>query len=53
MKKLRLVLREMLHLIWKEKLLFLLPILVALALLAFFVYQLGPAVIVSFIYAGL
>jgi hypothetical protein len=53
MKKTLHILRETIHLIRKEKLMFLLPLLVALAVLAFFVYQLGPTVIVSFIYAGL
>ena len=53
MRKLRFILRETLHLIRKEKLAFLAPILLVLALLAFFAYQLGPTVFISFIYAGL
>ncbi len=44
--------REMFYMIKKQKLYFLLPILVVLALLAFLVYYIGPAVIISFIYAG-
>jgi hypothetical protein len=53
MKKTLHILKEILHLVRKEKLMFLLPLLLMLALLAFFAYQLGPTVIVSFIYAGL
>ena len=47
------ILRETLHLVKKHKFYFLLPILIALALLAFLAYQVGPAVAISFIYAGL
>ncbi|MFA5137964.1 MAG: hypothetical protein WC728_01935 [Elusimicrobiota bacterium] len=53
MKKTWHIIKETLYLVRKEKLMFLLPLLLVLALLAFFAYQLGPTVIVSFIYAGL
>lgn len=42
----------MLILIKKHKLSFLAPLLLILAFLAILVYYIGPAVIVSFIYAG-
>lgn len=53
MKKILFILREMGHLIRKNKLYFLSPVLIVLALLAFLVYYIGPAAIVSFIYAGI
>lgn len=52
MKKVLYILKEMLHLIRRHRLAFLAPIFITLALLAFLVYYLGPAVIISFIYAG-
>ena len=53
MKKILYILKEMLYMIRKEKLFFLLPIFIALALLAFLIYQIGPAIVVTFIYAGI
>jgi len=52
MKKVIYILKEMLHMIRRHKLAFLTPIFIMLALLAFLVYYIGPAVIISFIYAG-
>jgi hypothetical protein len=52
MKKILYILKEMLYLIKNHKLYILCPILIILAILAFLVYYIGPAVIVSFIYAG-
>lgn len=52
MKKILYILKEMFYLIRSHKLYFICPILIILALLAFLVYYIGPAVIVSFIYAG-
>jgi len=52
MKKVMYILKEMFYLIRKHKLYFLTPIFIILALLAFFVYHVGPAAVVSFIYAG-
>ncbi len=46
------MLREMAHLIRVHKVYFIAPICLVLALLAFLVYYIGPAVIISFIYAG-
>lgn len=43
---------EMLLMIKEYKFYFLAPILIALAILAFVVYYVGPAVVVSFMYAG-
>ena len=53
MKKLLLICREGYHLVKRHKLYFLAPLLIALALLTFLIIELGPAAIVSFIYAGL
>jgi hypothetical protein len=53
MKKVILILRQMLVLIKKHKLSFLAPLFIILAILAFLVYYIGPAVIISFIYAGI
>ncbi|MBN1334751.1 MAG: hypothetical protein JXB39_02190 [Deltaproteobacteria bacterium] len=53
MRKFILVLRETAHLIWRNKLWFLAPILLSLALITFLVYTLGPAAVVSFLYAGI
>jgi hypothetical protein len=47
------ILRETLHLVKKHKYYFLLPILLALVILTILAYQVGPAVAVSFVYAGL
>lgn len=52
MKKVIYILKEMLRMIRKHKLSFLAPLFIILAILAFLVYYIGPAVIVSFIYAG-
>ena len=52
MNKVIYILMEMAHLIKKNKFYFIAPLLVALALLAFLVYYIGPSVIISFIYAG-
>lgn len=51
-EKLRYLFTETFHLIRKHKLFFFAPLFIMLALLAFLVYYIGPAVIVSFIYAG-
>jgi hypothetical protein len=53
MRKLMLILRETLVLVRNNKVWFLLPILVGLALLAFLVYTLGPVAMVTFLYAGI
>jgi hypothetical protein len=53
MRKLLLILRETLVLVRNNKVWFLLPILVGLALLAFLVYTLGPVAMVTFLYAGI
>ena len=52
MKKIFYILKELMYLVKEHKLYFLLPILVVLALISFLVYYIGPAAIVSFIYAG-
>ncbi|HOK38270.1 MAG: DUF5989 family protein [Bacteroidales bacterium] len=52
MRKVAYILKEMFRMIRKHKLSFLAPLFIILALLAFLVYYIGPAVIVSFIYAG-
>ena len=53
MTKILYILKEMFYLINKHKFYFLAPILIILALLAILVYYIGPAAIVSFIYAGI
>lgn len=46
------IMKEMLAMIRKHKFYFIAPMLFVLALIAFLVYYIGPAVLVSFIYAG-
>lgn len=53
MKKFLYILRESFQLIRRHKLYFFTPILIMLAVLALLAYELGPAIVVSFIYAGL
>ena len=53
MKKILYILKEMFYLVKKHKLAYLLPIFIVLILLTFLVYYIGPAVITSFIYAGI
>ena len=52
-RKVLYILKEMFHMINRQKLYFLIPIFIILAFLAFLVYYIGPAVIISFIYAGI
>ncbi len=53
MNKISYVFKEMVYLIKKHKLAFLLPIFIVLALLVFLAYYIGPAIVTSFIYAGI
>lgn len=52
-RKIGYIFREMWYMIRKEKIYFVAPLLLMLALLAVFVYYIGHSVIVTFIYAGL
>lgn len=52
LRKVKYLLGEMLYLVKKHKLYALLPLLITLALLGFLFYHAGPAVVISFIYAG-
>ena len=52
MRKIRFILKEMMLMIRKHRIRMIAPILIIMAVLAFLVYYIGPAVIVSFIYAG-
>ncbi len=52
MGKLTLLFRELFALVRRNKMYFLAPILIFLALLAFLVYSLGPVAVVTFLYAG-
>jgi len=52
MKKIFFIFKEMKFMIRKHKFYIITPILIILAILAFLIYYIGPAVIVSFIYAG-
>ncbi|MFH0753812.1 MAG: hypothetical protein V2A70_04540 [Candidatus Omnitrophota bacterium] len=53
MKKLKYVLGQMANLIKKHKLAFLLPIFIVLAVLVLLAYYIGPAIVTTFIYAGI
>lgn len=53
MQKVLYMLKEMFRMIRKHKLYFAAPIFITLAFLAFLVYYIGPAAIVSFLYAGI
>ncbi|MEI8011967.1 MAG: DUF5989 family protein [Candidatus Omnitrophota bacterium] len=53
MNKVRYVFKEMVYLIKKHKLAFLLPIFIVLALLVFLACYVGPAAVTMFIYAGI
>ena len=53
MNKIRYVFQEMFYLIKKHKMAFLLPIFIVLALLVFLACYVGPAVVTTFIYAGI
>jgi len=52
MRKVAYILKQMWVLIKKHKLSFFAPLFIILAILAILIYYIGPAVIVSFIYAG-
>ena len=52
LNKLSYILKEAFYMVKKHKFYFIAPIVIILALLAFLVYYIGPAVIYSFIYAG-
>jgi hypothetical protein len=47
------ILAECRELVRRHRLYFLAPLLIALAVLSFLVFQIGPALIVAFVYAGL
>lgn len=53
MRKAWIILRESLLLVRRNKAWFLAPLLLTLALLALLVYTLGPAAVISFLYAGI
>ena len=53
MSKISYILKEMGHMIKKEKMYFIAPILILFAVIAFLAYHIGPAIIISFIYAGI
>lgn len=46
------MLREMWGLVREQRLWFLAPVLLTLVLLSLLVYQVGPTVVITFIYAG-
>lgn len=52
MKKFAYLLKEMARMIRRHRMYFIAPILFFLALLIFLVYYIGPAVVMTFIYAG-
>ena len=53
MRRIWYMLTEMVHLIRARKLYFLAPTLIILVILALLVFHLGPAAILTFVYAGL
>ncbi len=53
MRKILFVLREMLLLVKKHRLAFLTPIFIVIILLIILAYYIGPAIITTFIYAGI
>lgn len=53
MRKTWIILKEGLLLVRRNKAWFLAPILISLALLALLVFALGPAAVISFLYAGI
>lgn len=53
MRKLLFILAGCRDLVRRHRLYFLTPLLIVLALLSFLVYSVGPALVLSFIYAGL
>jgi len=53
MNKILYIFKEMGYMIKKDKLYFIAPLLILLAIIAFMAYHIGPAVVISFIYAGI
>ena len=53
MRRVWYILKEMMHLVRAHKLYVIAPLLVTLAFLAFLAFYLGPAAVLTFIYAGL
>lgn len=53
MRKLLYIIREMLYLVRQERLYSLAAVLLLLTVVAFFVYQVTPISVVTFIYAGI
>lgn len=47
------MMRESLKLVRKHKFYFLLPLLILLAVLSLLAFQIGPGIVISFIYAGI
>lgn len=52
MRKVKLILGELFAMMVAHRVYFLAPLFLVLALISFLVYYVGPAVIVTFIYAG-
>ena len=52
MNRIRYIFKEMLYLVKKHRLAFLLPIFIVLVLLTLLAYYVGPAVVTMFVYAG-
>jgi hypothetical protein len=53
MRRLTYIFCELIHLIAAHRLYFIAPILIALGVISFVVFYLGPKVVITFIYAGL
>jgi len=52
MKRFLYIFRELYHLVATHKLYFIAPLLLALGLLTFLVFYLGPKIVITFLYAG-
>jgi len=53
MEKMLLIVRESFALVRRHKFYFLLPLLIMLAVLSILAFQIGPGIVISFIYAGI
>ena len=52
MNKIKYIIKEMLYMVKKHRLYILIPILLALMIIALLVFYIAPAITISFIYAG-
>jgi len=53
MKKMMLIIRESVKLMREHKIYFFLPLLICLIVLVLLAFQIGPGIVIAFIYAGI